>query len=112
VKDLFEHAPQNESDSEMLGTTIHNRVDQNDKPIRISFRCKDQMAGDVICTLFEKVSQTNARSNALDMLTMTAHSVRMPVGFGKRATKSKGRPLSDMAHLKRSVVEVKATEIC
>jgi len=35
----------------------------------------------------------------------------MPVGFGKVAT-SKGRPLSVMAHLKRSIVEVKATENC
>jgi hypothetical protein len=33
----------------------------------------------------------------------------MPVGFG-RGTKTKGRPLSVMAHLKTSVVEVKAEE--
>jgi NADH:ubiquinone oxidoreductase subunit K len=36
----------------------------------------------------------------------------MPVGFGKRAIKSRGRPLSVMAHLKRSVLEVKAAENC
>ena len=34
----------------------------------------------------------------------------MPVGFGKRAIKSRVRPLSNMAHLKRSVVEVQASE--
>ena len=45
-------------------------------------------------------------------MTMTVHSVRMPVGFGKRAIKSKGSPLSVMAHLKRSLVEVKAIENC
>jgi hypothetical protein len=34
------------------------------------------------------------------------------VGFGKRAEKTKGRPLSVMAHLKRSIVEVSAKENC
>jgi len=32
----------------------------------------------------------------------------MPVGFGKYAITSRGRPLSLMAHLKSSIVEVKA----
>jgi len=43
---------------------------------------------------------------------MTLHSVRMSVEFGKHAIKSRGRPLSVMAHLKRSVVGVKAKENC
>jgi len=43
---------------------------------------------------------------------MTVQSVRMPVGFGKRGSKSRGRPLSVMVHLKTSSVEVKATETC
>ena len=34
------------------------------------------------------------------------------MGFGKREMKSRGRPLSVMAHLKTSVVEVKASENC
>jgi len=34
----------------------------------------------------------------------------MPVGFGKRALKSRGRPLTVMAHFKRSNVELKADE--
>jgi hypothetical protein len=36
----------------------------------------------------------------------------MPVGFGKTAIKTKGRPLSVMAHLKRSIVEVRAEQNC
>jgi len=36
----------------------------------------------------------------------------MPGGFGKRARKSMGRPLSTMAHLKKSIVEVKTEENC
>jgi len=36
----------------------------------------------------------------------------MPVGFGCVALKSRGRPLSVIAHLKKSIVEVKAEENC
>ena len=36
----------------------------------------------------------------------------MPVGFGRRALKTRGRPLSVMAHLKRSIVKVVAEENC
>ena len=58
------------------------------------------------------VSQSNARFNALDTMVMTVLSVKMPVGFGICAMRSKGRPLSVMAHLKQSIVEVKAEENC
>ena len=96
----------------MVGLTIQNRVNQNDKPIGISFRRKDQFAGDVILSLVEKVSQSTSRFNALDKLIMNVHSVRMPVDFGKRAIKTKSRPLSVMLQLKTCVVEVKAKENC
>lgn len=66
----------------------------------------------MIWSVFEKVSQSSSRFDALDTLVVTVHSVRMPVGFGKRAIKSRGRPLSVMAHLKTSIVEVKAEENC
>jgi len=59
-----------------------------------------------------KVFQSNSRFNALDTLVVTVHSVKMTVGFGKNVLKSRGRPLSVMAHLKRSIVEVKALENC
>ena len=60
--------------------------------------------------MFDKVSQSNSRFNALDTLVLTVHSVRMPVGFGKNVLKSRGRPLSVMTNLKRSIVEVNAEE--
>jgi len=66
----------------------------------------------VIWSVFEKVSQSNVRFNALDTLVVTVHSVTMPVGYGKHAIKSMGRTLSVMAHLKSSIVEVKAEENC
>jgi len=65
----------------------------------MSFRRKDQLSADVIWSVFEKVSQLNSRFDALDTLVVSMHSVRMPVGFGKRAIKVTGRQLSVMAHL-------------
>jgi len=111
LNDLSRHALQNLSESNMVGITIQNRENQNDKPTGISFRRKDLVTGDVILSLIQTFSQSNSRFNALDKLIMTVHSVRMPVGFGKRGIKSRGRPLSVMAHLKRSVVEVKDQKI-
>jgi hypothetical protein len=70
VNDIFEHALQNLSDSDMVGITIQKRVNQN-KPRGISLRRKDQLAGDVIWSLVEKVSQSNSRFNALNKLIMT-----------------------------------------
>jgi len=96
----------------MVGITIQNQVNQNDKPIGISFRRKDQLSVEVIWSVFVKVSQSNSRFDALDTLVVTVHSVRMSVGFWERAIKSRGVPLSVMAHLKTSIVEVKADENC
>jgi len=96
----------------MVGITIQNQVNQNDKPIGISFRRKDQLSADMICSLFEKVSQSNSRFNALDTLVETVHSFKMPVGFGRCALKSRRRPLSVMAHFKQNIVEVKAEQNC
>ena len=62
--------------------------------------------------MFEKESQSNSRFNALDRLVVTVHSVRMPVGFRRVALKTKGRPTSAIAHLNKSIVEVKAEENC
>jgi hypothetical protein len=107
VKELFEYALQNLIDSDMVGLTIRNVVNQHDKATDFSFTRKDQISGDVIRSVFEKVSQSNARFNALDKLVLEVQSVRMPVGFG-RSIKTKGRRASVIAQLKRSIVEVKA----
>jgi len=85
VNDLFEYALQDVSNSDMVGITIQNQVNQNDKPIGISFRKKDQLSGEVIWSVFEKVSQSNSRFNALDTHVVTVHSVKMPFGYGKHA---------------------------
>jgi len=36
----------------------------------------------------------------------------MPVGFGRKSVRSKGRPLAEMVRLKRSIIEVKAKTGC
>jgi len=112
VNNLFEHVLLDVGDGDMVGITIRNQVNQNDKPIGIIFRRKEPLSAEVIWSVFEKVSQSNTSFDALDTLVVTVHSVRMPVGFEKSAIKSRGRPLSVMAHLKTSIVKVKAEENC
>ena len=75
----------------------------------MSFR-RNQISREVLWGVLEK--ETNARYQALDTLTFHVHSLKMSVGFGKRAEKSIGRPLSVIAQFKRSVLEVKAEENC
>ena len=45
VNDLFEHALQDVGDGDMVGIAIHES-NQNDKPIGISFRRRDQLSVD------------------------------------------------------------------
>jgi hypothetical protein len=108
VNDVFEHVLQGVQESYMMGIAIGNEVKQSNKPIGI--RRRDQISGDVICSVFDKVSQSNSGFNALDNLTIDVHAVRMPAGFG--GIKTKGRQLGLMAHLKRSIIKVKAETNC
>jgi len=85
VYEIFEYALQDVSDGDMVWITIQNQVDQNDKPIGISFMRKDPLSEEVIWSIFDKMSQSNARFNALDTLVVTVHSVKMPVVFGRVA---------------------------
>jgi len=96
----------------MIGVTISKEVNVKDRAIGISFRRKDQITGDVIWSVFEKVAQSNATFNTLDKLVMTVHSVRMPTGHGGDGIATKGRPLEIMVRLKKSIVEVKAKNNC
>jgi len=111
VNDLFEYALRDVHDSDMVGITIRNEVNLQDKAIGINFRRRDYITAEVIWSVFSKVAQSNARFNALDRLIVVIQSVRMSVGFGK-PLKSKGRPLSVMAHVKHSIIEVKAETDC
>jgi hypothetical protein len=88
----------------MVGIAIRNEVNESDKPIGIIFRGTEQISGDVIWSVFEKVSQSNSRLNALHTSTIEVHAVRMPAGL--RVLKNKGRPLGVMAYLKRNIINM------
>jgi len=105
VTELFEYALRDLEDSDV---TISNEVNVKAKAIGFSFRRKDQITGDVIWSVFEKVAQSNARFNALNKLVRTVHSVKMPIGHGGDRITTKGRSLECMVRLKHSIVEVKA----
>jgi len=75
-------------DADMVGITIHNEVNQTDKPLGFSFRRKDQLSPNVIWTVFVKLSHSNARFNATDSLIETVHSVIMPrIRWGRNEMK-------------------------
>jgi hypothetical protein len=59
--DLFEYALGDFRESDMVGITIRNQVNVQDKAIRLSIRRNDQLTENVICSVFQKVAQSNAR---------------------------------------------------
>ena len=91
VDDLFEHVLRDVVEADMVGIDIHSLINQNNRPIAVRFRRRYQLSGDVSWSVFEMVTQSNARFKALDTLTLVLHSVRMPVGSG--GVRTKGRPL-------------------
>ena len=110
VIDLCEHALRNCDDSDMVGVSIRNEVNVQDKAIGISFRRKDQLSADVVLNVWEKVTQSNSLVNFLGTLLLEVHTVKMSVGFG--GVKTRGRPLTILAHLKKSIVRVKSESNC
>ena len=78
MSELSEYALRDCSESDVVGVTISNEVNEQDKPIGISFRRKDQLSEEVIWCMFEKVAQSNARFNAMDRLVVVVHTVKMP----------------------------------
>ena len=112
VDELFEYSLRDLAPCDMVGISIHNADNQQDKPIGLSFRRRDHISQQVLWSVFEKVTQSKARYQALDTLTFYVHSVRMPTGFGKGDETSKGRSVSVMINLKKSIVEVMTEENC
>ena len=106
VTNLCEHALRNSNDSDMVGISIRNEVNMRDKAIGISFRRKDQLSTDVILNVWQNVTQSNSRFNALDKLVFGVHSVKMPVGFG-RGIRTRGRPLDVFSHFENKYREGK-----
>ena len=89
VNNLFDHVLDNVGNADMVGITIHNEINQIDKPIGFSFRRKGQLSSHVIWSVFDKVSKSNARFNETDALIVTVHSVTMPVELSVDGMKRK-----------------------
>jgi hypothetical protein len=84
MDELFQYSLGDFDPSDMVGISIHNADNQHDRPKRRSFRRRDQITRDVLWSVFEKVTQSNARYQALHTLTFHLHLVNMPVGFERR----------------------------
>jgi hypothetical protein len=93
VDEVFDYSLRDLQPDDMVGISIHNANNQQERLVGISFRRRDLISREVLWSVFEKVTQSNARYQAYDTLTFHAHSVRMPAGSGKRAEKPKGRSL-------------------
>jgi len=111
MTNLCEHALRNCDNSNMVGIPICKEVNMRNKANGISFRRKDQLSTDVILNVWEKVTRSNSRFNALDKLILDVLSVKIPVRFG-RSIKIKDRSLATFTHLKKSIVRVKIETNC
>ena len=72
------------------------------------FRRRDQLKREVVWGGLGKVVQSNARFGLCDRLEVHLDHVRMPVGNGKTAEKTKGRSLDVLSAIKNSIVKLKA----
>jgi hypothetical protein len=87
VTEMFDYALRVCYDSDMVGITISNEDNVQDRGIGISFRRKNEITGDVIWSVFENVAQSNARFNVLYKIVMTVHPVKKPTSHGRFAAK-------------------------
>ena len=78
MPELFEYALRDSSEYDMVDVMISKVVNEQDKPIGISFRRKDQLSEEVIWIMYKKVTQSNAIFNAMDRLVVVVHTVKMP----------------------------------
>ena len=53
VKNLFDCLLEDVGVTDMVGISIHNDVNQRDKPIGFGFRRRDQLSSDVLWNVFE-----------------------------------------------------------
>ena len=77
-------------DRDLVGVRIRNTENLQDKVLGISFRRRDQMKPDLIWAVLSKVIQSNARFGLTHRLEVHLDYVRIPVGNGKSAEKTKG----------------------
>jgi len=86
---------------DLVGLSIQNTENVQDKVVDISFRRRDLLNPDLVWEISFRVIQSNARFGFTDRLEVHLDHVRMPTGNGKRAEKTKGRSLDVMSVIKR-----------
>ena len=96
------------ADRDLVGLRSRNTENVQDKVVGISLRRRDQLKPDEVWALLGKGIQSNDRFGLSDRLEVHLDHVRMPVGNGKLAEKTKGRSLDVLSAIKRSIVVVKA----
>jgi hypothetical protein len=57
VDELFEYSLRDLDPSDMVGISIHNANNQQDRPVGLSFRRRYQISRDVLWSVFDKVTQ-------------------------------------------------------
>jgi hypothetical protein len=98
------------ADRDMVGLSIRNTENIQDKVVGISLRRRDQLKPDVVWSILGKISQSNARFVLTDRLKVHLDHVRMQAGNG--GAKTKGRSIDVLNAIKRSIVTVKAAVLC
>jgi hypothetical protein len=94
----------------MVGQSICNTENLQDKAIGINLRRRDQLKPDVVWSVLGKVVQSNARFALTDRLEVHLDHDRMPAGNGRE--KTKGRSIDVLSAVKKSIVVVKAAVLC
>ena len=108
ITELTNYLVDDVPDRDLVGVKIRNMENFEDKVLGISFRRRDQMKPDLIWFVLSKVIQSNATFGLTGRLEVHLDHVRIPVGNGKSAEKTKGRSLDVLSSIKRSIVAVKA----
>jgi hypothetical protein len=106
---LTNHLVDKVPDRDLVGLRIRNTENLQDEVVGISLRSRDQLKADVLWSVLEKVIQSNARFALTDRLEVNLDHVRMSVGNGQE--KTKGRSISVLSDIKRSIV-VKTAVLC
>ena len=81
-----------------------------DKAIGISWIRRGQLKPNVVWDVLGKVIRSNARFGLTDRLEVHLDHVRMPAGNGRE--KTKGRSLTVLSAIKKSIVVVKTAFLC
>ena len=61
VDELFEYSLRDLDPGDMVGISIHNADNQQDRPVGLCFWIRDQFSRNVLWSVFEKVTQSKAR---------------------------------------------------